>query len=70
MKNHYQTAIDDAAASDFVIAGRIVRDCELALKRRLSEGERRDLLCDNTNWSRERINAAADAMRPLPPPAR
>src|SRR5258708_1752821 len=32
----------------YVTASRLVRDCELDLKRRLSDGERRDLLCDNT----------------------
>lgn len=38
----------------------IIRSCQRALNRRLTLGEARDLLCDNTRWSRSAIVAVVD----------
>lgn len=35
----------------------IIARCESALRRRLSDGERRDLLADNTSWTLDDIAA-------------
>lgn len=41
------------------IARAIIEACEADLARRLSSGEKRDLLMDNLNWKRDDILAAA-----------
>lgn len=41
----------------------IIWNCEYALRRKLRNGERRDLLCDNTNWTRGTIVAVVDSLR-------
>jgi hypothetical protein len=40
----------------------IVNDCERDLKRRLSNGERRDLLKDNTPWPSDLITMFVERM--------
>jgi hypothetical protein len=44
-------------------ACKLIHACESDLKRELSDGERRDLLADNTHWSWEQIVAAVAAIR-------
>jgi hypothetical protein len=51
----------DVAAA-FIAASRAVDACERDLRRVLSDGERRDLLCDNTRWSRPFINSIVAMM--------
>ncbi len=44
-------------------ACKLIRRCEADLARVLSDGERRDLLMDNTHWTREQIVDAVSADR-------
>lgn len=48
---------------------RFVRDAQIDLRRKLSNGERRDLLTDNTRWSREYIVAMVEKMADYDTPA-
>jgi len=43
-------------------ATRLVTNCQRDLRRELSNGERRDLLCDNTEWSSDYIRAIVGAL--------
>lgn len=38
-----------------VMANDIITRCEADLKRKLSDGEKRDLLMDNTSWTSRRV---------------
>lgn len=49
-----QRAID-AYTRDRLTARHIIAACEQDLRRILSQGERRDLLMDNTSWSSDHI---------------
>lgn len=44
-------------------ACKLIRNCEADLGRTLEDGERRDLLMDNTHWSREQVVDAVIAIR-------
>lgn len=50
------------ATLDLAVAAGLIAGAQADLRRKLADGERRDLLCDNTNWTRERINAAVAAL--------
>jgi hypothetical protein len=43
-------------------ASRIIRNAEYSLARRLSAGERRDLIKDNTPWPSDVCDSAANAV--------
>jgi len=46
--------------ADAECAQRLLRDCEIDLNRKLTMGERRDLLADNTPWSMDYIALVAE----------
>jgi hypothetical protein len=43
-------------------ATRLIEACERDLNRKLSQGERRDLLADNTPWTLEYIRKVVDRL--------
>lgn len=50
--------------SNIAKARSIISRCETDLARTLSDGERRDLLVDNTSWGRATIVAVVSALQP------
>jgi hypothetical protein len=44
------------------VARALVADCERDLQRKLTQGEQRDLLMDNTTWSRSAIVAVVASL--------
>ena len=51
-----------AFAEDVKRAMHIIAMCERDLKYKLSDGEKRDLLKDNTRWSSEYVSRVVDAI--------
>ena len=47
----------------FLQAVSIVQSAERDIGRKLDDAQRRDLLCDNTDWNRERITLYVAQMR-------
>lgn len=50
------TFTPDAKVDEVKVARKIINDAEVALRRILSQGERRDLLKDNTTWASDRCD--------------
>ena len=67
LKKLFKTERRDAPMRcHYQLARRVIGACEAQLGRRLTDGQRRDLLADNTQWTTEFIRVVVDGYESNP----